>query len=183
MINQYPNCWLTLLLGLILFPPFTLKTLNPRFEPYPAIILPSGAMKTNANAREVSFSKKSIWGKHEKNNTWTKIDLETFLKPIPRYYFSLIVENSLGVKLKNQQIINSPQGFKARLKEFINKNLNNKVTPSEVNNTKYWWQQQLIQHGYAANEIMIVYEKVKFDVQTGQIISKKRTHETIFRLD
>ncbi|MDJ0742560.1 MAG: hypothetical protein QNJ32_04255 [Xenococcaceae cyanobacterium MO_167.B27] len=182
-MNQYPNCWLTLLLAFILLPPFALKTLSERLEPYPAIILPSGAGKIDVSVREVSFNRTSLWGKHEKNNTWTRISLETFWPPIPRQYFQPIVRNSLSLKLENQKIISPPKEVKERVKEIMNKMLSNKVTSSEVDNTKYWWCQKLVQSGYASDEIMIVSEEVKFDIETGKIITIKRSHEEIFRLD
>ena len=174
-MNQYPNLSLTLLLAFILLPPFALKTLKPRLEPYPAIILPSGGGKVDVGARDVSFRRTSFWGKHEKNNTWTKIDLETFWPPLPLQHFGLIVRNSLDLKSEEERIIKLPKGIKI----LINK----EVTPREVQNAKHWWRQKLVQSGYASDELMITSEEVKFDIETGKIIRISRTHEEIFRLD
>ncbi len=173
-MNQYPNLSLTLLLAFILLPPFTLKTLNHNLEPYPAIIFPSGARKIDVGAREISFNRTSLWGKHEKDNTWTRVDVETFLAPIPVHFLPAIARNSLGLKSAEGRIIKLPKEIKI---------LSKKVTSSEVQNAKHWWRQKLVRSGYASDELMITSEKVKFDIKTGKIIRIKRSHEEIFRLD
>ena len=178
-MNQYPNCSLTLLLTFILLPPFALTTLKPHLEPYPAIILPSGAGKIDVGSKDISFTRIDLWGKREKDNTWTRIDLETFWPPIPQQYFYPIVRNSLGLKLEQDEIIKPTKGIGG----IINKILSNKITPSEVDDAKRWWRKKLVQSGYDSDEIMITSEKVKFDIETGKIISIKRSHEEIFRLD
>ena len=181
-MNQYPNFSLTLLLAFILLPPFVLKTLKPHLEPYPAIILPSGANTVDVGVRDISFSRTNLWGKHEKDNTWTRIDLETFWPPLPSQYFGPIVRNSLGLKLGREGILKLPKGKILKLPQRINF-LSNKVTPLEVQNAKHWWRQKLVRSGYASDEIIITSEKVKFDVETGKIIKIKRSHEEMFRLD
>jgi hypothetical protein len=173
-MNQYPNLRLTLLLAFILLPPFALKTLKPHFEPYPAIILPSGVNRINVGAKDVVFRRTSLWGKPEKNNIWTRIDLETFWPPLPIQYFGSIVKNSLGLKLEEKGIIKRSQRINI---------LRNKVTPREVDNAKRWWRQKLVQSGYSSDEIMITFEEVEFDIKTGKIITIKRIYEEIFRLD
>lgn len=173
-MGQYPNFSLTLLLAFILVPPFALTTLKPHLEPYPALILPSGAVKVKVGAKDISFVRTSLWGKQETDNTWTRIDLETFWTPLPKQYFKPIVRNSLGLKSGKPRIIQLPKGINIS---------RNKVTPSEIQDAKYWWRQKLVQSGYASNELMITVERVKFDIETSKIIKTKRSHEEVFRLD
>ncbi len=182
-MNQYPNLSLTLLLAFILLPPFALKTLSSRLEPYPAIIFPAGAGKVDVGAREISFRMTSLWGKHEKDNTWTRVDVETFWAPIPTQYFGAIVRNSLGLKSAEEEIIKLPKWGIIKPPKGIKISINKEVTPSEVQNAKHWWRQKLVQSGYASDELMITIEEVKFDIESGKIIRIKRSHEEIFRLD
>ena len=191
-MNPYPNLSLTLLLVFILLPPFVLNTLyGGLLEPYPAIILPSGSPKADVGLREISFNRTSIWGKQKKDNTWTRVDLETFLAPIPVHYLYAITKNSLGLKSAEGRVIKLEGRFSKLPKEIKIlsklpkeiKILSKKVTPSEVKNGKHWWRQKLSQSGYASDELMIISEQVKFDIETGKIIGIKRSNEEIIRLD
>ena len=173
-MNQYPNFSLTLLLACILLPPFALTTRYPHLEPYPAIILPSGAFKIDIRAREISSSRTSLWGKDKKNDVWTRIDVKTFLTPIPPNYLYSIARNSFGLNSAKGKIIKLPKGVNI---------LSKKVTPSEVQKAKHWLRQKLVQSGYASDELMITFEQVNFDTETGQIITSKKSHEEILRLD
>ena len=171
-MNQYPNFSLTLLLAFTLLPPFALTKLN--LQPYPAIILPSGARKVDVGAREISFNRISLWGKHEKKDIWTRVDVETFLAPIPVHYLPAIARNSFGLNSAKGKIINLPKGVNI---------LSKKVTPSEVQRVKHWLRQKLVQSGYASDELMITFERVNFDIETGKILTSNRSHEEILRLD
>lgn len=172
-MNQYPNLWLTSLLALTLIPPFALKFRYPDLEPYPAIILPSGAGKVNVTAKEISFIRDSFWGKRE-NDTWTRIDKKAFFEPIPVRYLHPLARDSFGLNSAAGKNVILPKGVSVSTK---------KVTPSEVQSTKHWLRQRLAQSGYATDELMITFEKVIFDIETGEIISSKRKHEEILRLD
>ena len=172
-MNQYPNLFLTLLLAFALLPPFVLKTLR-RIEPYPAIILPAVAGKVDVGSKEISFKRTSLWGKDKKTGAWTKIDVETFLAPIPVHYLEAIAKNSFGLNSAEGRIINLPKGFNIFVK---------KVTLNEVEGGKHWLRQKLVQSGYASDELAIAIEEVDFDTETGQIITNKRVYEEILRLD
>lgn len=165
---QYPNLSLTLLLGFILLPPFVLTT-RYGIEPYPAIILPSGANKANVSPTQVSFNRTSLWGKHQEKGIWVRVDLETFLEPIPVHYLDPIAVNLFGLKSPNGKIIN---GFNTK-----------KVTTEEVQSGKQWLRQKLSQFGYASDELMITFDKETFDIGSHKIITSDRKHEEILRLE
>ena len=172
-MNQYPNFSLTLLLACTLLPPFILKTLY-HLEPYPAIILPSGAGTLDLGAKEISFNRTSLWGKDEQNDIWLRLDVETFLAPIPVQYLNPLARNSFGLNSPEDKTINLHQGVKL---------LSKKVTPHEVQRAKHWFRQKLVQSGYASDQLMITFEQVNFDLKTGQLVTSKRSHEEILQLD
>lgn len=172
-MSRYPNLFLTLLLALALIPPFVLKTLR-RIEPYPAIILPAVAGKVDVGGKEVSFKRTSLWGKDKETGVWKRIDVKTFLAPIPVHYLNAIAENSFGLNSAEGRTIDLPKGFEIFIK---------KVTSNEVETGKQWLRQKLAESGYASDELAIASEQVNFDVETGQIITNKRIHEEILRLD
>ena len=175
MINKYPNLSLTLLLFCILVPPFALRhRYGNGIEPYPAILLPSGASSINFEKSEISFNKINIFGKDRENQVWTKIDSENFLAPVPVHYLKAIVNNSFG--------LNSIEGKTSYFPLGINI-INRKITHSEIEDTKRWLSQKLTAYGYASNEMMVSIEQIVFDVETGKAITSKKTYEEIFRLD
>lgn len=172
-MNKYPHLSLSLLLFFLLVVPYVLK-IRYDLEPYPAIILPAGANKINTSTKEVIFHRTSIWGRHEKDNTWKKVDVEAFLSPIPPHFLHAIIRNSLGLSFNGGRTIYLPKGI-----EILSK----KVTLSEVQEAKNWWSQKLVSFGYASNKIMITRDKVKFNTQTEQIIESERVNEEIIKLD
>ena len=179
-MNYYPNLSLTLILAGTLVSPFVLKTLHPYLEPYPAILLPSGAGRVSIDEEIVSFGRISLWGKNEDNN-WKRIDIENFLAPMPKHYFSSVVKNSFGLDLATKDIKVLPKEFHSSVtKKNI---LKQKVTSGEVKLSKQWLRDKLVQSGYAPDEVMITTEKVNFDRKTAQIIKSKRVYEEILRLD
>jgi len=161
---QYPNLSLTLLLSLVLLPPFV-WTRRYGLEPYPAIILPSGASKASVTKTQVSFNRTSLWGKHKEKGNWIRVDLESFLEPIPIHYLYAIAKNSFGLKSPNRKIRNGV------------------ITPEEVQGGKQWLRQKLVQSGYVADALMITIDKETFDVAANKIITSYREHEEILRLD
>lgn len=173
-MNQYPNLLLTLLLTCTLIPPYILKIYHPRLEPYPAIILPSGARKVNLGRNDITFNRTSIWAKHEKNDIWTRIDAETFLSPIPPHYLYEIARNSFGLDSSPGKTNNLLQKYNI---------LTNKVTPSEVKEGKRWLSQKLVQSEYKPDKIMITLEQMKFDITTRKITTIKRNDEKVIRLN
>ena len=182
-MNRYPNFWLTLLLAIILIPPFVLRTLSERLELYPSILLPSGATRIYLGDKNVTFNRISLWGKHEKNNTWKRINLETFWSPFPRQYFFPIVKNSLGLELDNKKITRTSDKFLInKVAQTMNKIWSDKITPDEVNDAKDWWRKKLDRSGYAP-ELRITSEKVTYNIETSKIIKIKTSDEKIFRLD
>ncbi|MCC0177964.1 hypothetical protein I4641_13350 [Waterburya agarophytonicola K14] len=173
---QYPNLLLTLGLSCLLFPPFLLKMLSASLEPYPAIILPAGAHQVDLDSTQVNFSRISLWGKQLPDNSWTRIDSEKFLEPIPHEYLTHIVNNSFGLKTSKKEADN------ALKKKFITI-LNNKITADEIEDTKQWLRNQLTQLNCDSSELMVTEEKIAFDVSTGKIVSLKIINEKLFKLD
>lgn len=172
-MNQYPNLSLTVLIAFAFFTPFILA--KKFSEPYPAIILPSEAGKIDVSVKNVIANRTSLWSKPNKDDTWVRIDdVETFLEPIPVQYLRAIAKNSFGLNSAKGKIINLPRGVSI---------LSKKVTLNEVKEAKHWLRQKLVQSGYDPKELMITFEKVTFNVETGKIIEINISYEEIVRLD
>lgn len=175
-MNRYPHTCLTLLLSCLLLPPFLLKTFYPNLEPYPAVILPSGSDTINVENTRVNFTKTSVWAKESKAKTWSKIDSEKFLEPIPIHYLKYIALTSFGFK-------SEPKKASSVWKKKYDSILSSKITSEERAETKNWLKQKLTKFGYVPDEFMVVSEEITFDINTGKIVSRTRTDEQIFKLD
>ena len=176
-MNRYPNICLTLLLSCLLIPPFVLKTVFPTLEPYPAIILPAGSDTVNIEDSKVSFVKTSVWAKpKDKAKSWSQIDSEKFLAPIPVYYLKYIVLTSFGFESKQ---LKTASVWKKKYDSI----LNNKITSEEIAETKNWFGQKLNKSGYISDEFMVISEEITFDVNSGKIVLREKIDEKVFRLD
>ena len=176
-MNRYPNLSLTLLLSCLLIPPFVLKTVYPPLEPYPAIILPAGSDTVNIENSRVSFVKTSVWAKpKDRLESWSQIDSEKFLAPIPVHYLKYIVLTSFG--FESQQ----PKAGSIWKKKY-DSILNGKITSAEIAATKNWFGNKLTKSGYLADEFKVISEEMTFDVNSGKIVSQEKIDEKVFRLD
>ena len=78
---------------LILFIPFFLRTMG--LEPYPAILLPSGAFSLQEANGKVQLEFKIVYARDSAGN-WQPINPEQLLAPIPTQYFFPIVDHDFG---------------------------------------------------------------------------------------
>lgn len=168
------SCKFTVLLSFILFVPFILKILNSELEPYPAIILPSGAGKININSKFIEVNNLSIYG--YKQGKLQRLDPESFLKPIPSQYIHSIAKNEFGLYKKQQEnlhlkILRKKLKLKRKFINFKNQKL-----------AKIWLSKKLKKHQLSPYFIVIRYELRKLDIDNGKELSKQIKNEKIIFL-
>ncbi|MEM1250887.1 MAG: hypothetical protein AAGI69_00545 [Cyanobacteria bacterium P01_H01_bin.21] len=76
--------------------PFVLREINSNFEPFPAVLQPSGASKVSTESGLIRFSKKELFVV-KNDDSVEKIDPDLFFEGIPNHFWSHIVENSFGL--------------------------------------------------------------------------------------
>ena len=83
---KYPNILYTALLSGFLLVPFAIREFAPTLEPYPAVLLPSGAglIKT---ADQMDFDRTAIYGRVAGRDDWTRLFPSQFLNPVPAEFF------------------------------------------------------------------------------------------------
>jgi len=176
-MNQYPNLALTLGLACLLIPPFVLKTFHPPLEPYPAIILPGGSDTISIENSTVNFKKTTVLGKqNNQTQSWSKIDTEKLIEPIPVHYLQYMALTSFGFR-------SEPKKAGSIWKQKYDSFMSNKITAEEIVETKNWLKQKLTKLGYVADEFMVISEEITFDINTGKIVSRTKTDEKAFKLD
>ena len=174
MIRRYPSLSLTLWLALILIPPFLISSRYRELEPYPAILLPTGATKIQVGQKDVRFIGMNLWGKRKRDQSWTKIDAEKLIDPIPIHFLAPIIGHRFGLELANGHVYKLPRQLSLRT---------NKVTASEAEQGKQWLRQRLASLGYGPDRIKVSYEEKTFHVETQTATQTKQTHAEIIRLD
>ena len=91
MISTKATFVLLILLGV----PFVLTTFG--FEPYPAIILPSGAGNIRKQGNQIDIPLKKIFGLNSQTQ-WAEIDPVRFSYPMHIQYYPLLLDTNLGFK-------------------------------------------------------------------------------------
>ena len=144
---------------------------------FPAIILPAGSDTISIEDSKVSFTKNSVLGKQNApTRSWSKIDTEKLIEPIPVHYLKYMVLTSFGFPSESKKAGNV-------WKQKYDSLMSSKISAEEVVETKNWLKQRLTKLGYVADEFMFISEEATFDINTGKIISRTRTDEKTFKLD
>ena len=175
-MRKYPYLLATSILGLLLVPPFLLKTLSASLEPYPAIILPAGPHQVELTGDRVNFTRLSLWGKKPATGSWTRIDSKKFLAPIPHEYLENIIDNSFGLEVAEKKYNNI---FQQNLFAILHA----KISANDRKDTKKWLRYRLSKQNLDNKKLRISQEEGVFDINTGQIVSLKTKNERVFELD
>lgn len=128
----------SILLLFVLFIPFYLRIL--KIEPYPAVLLPSGAFTIKRTDDQVKLKVKQLYAMDNTGN-WRKINLRLLLHPIPVQYLSPLVFKDFG--FNNDSLKNNRGKHK-----FIKKlKILNTVSPGkeELKDLRTWLKTKLVE--------------------------------------
>ncbi len=160
----------TVFLILVLLVPFVLKTVSRKLEPYPAIILPSGASKLDLKEGKIGVDGISIYGYDTQGNL-EKIDVKQFIAPIPSHYFHVLANNEFGLSTKTTDEI-WLRGLNKKI------DIKRKSTSSEHQElAKIWLANRLKKLGLSTSSILIRYEFKELSINDGKELSRKITNE------
>jgi len=169
----------TLLLIIVLIAPFILKFLfGPKFEMYPAIILPSGPhIKT---IKEDALDHRLLeFYVQEDEKLWEQLDPVTVLSPLPEQYTSPILRREFGLGI--------PSSYPDRKFVKIMKTLHllDPRNLDEVENAeiKLWLKQKIfLKSGINADKIKLSTVYITID-KKGNILNKLVEGEQIIQLN
>ncbi len=87
----------------LLVVPFGLRLLSPHLEPYPAVLLPSGAGVIPVDGDVVSFERLALVGVDAASGEEKELAPDAFLAPAPLQYLRAITGNHFGLETERER--------------------------------------------------------------------------------
>lgn len=169
--SKFQNTKQAILIFLILFIPFTIKSLEPGLEIYPAIIFPTGASTLNVQNEFRTFERYELYALKD---SLVKLNSQTLLKNIPTQYFHSIIKGNFGLEpYKNFFLI--PFTKKKIFEE-------NNLKPEKVKATKLWLRTNLYEAGYSDSIFVLKRIQMKYNLNRKQIESDTIIYEKTYYL-
>ncbi len=157
LIKKYPFSSLSIIVSIILFIPFVLKKLNKDFEPFPAVIFPSGSSKLKIKNKKIIInSQKLIVSSYPESKDSIIVTFDEFCKPIHATFCRQLAKDHFGLLKKNTTL-----DF-----IFFNKNLSSKIIYENKIITKKYISTRLENLGYKNGQLIFRKQKILFDPET-----------------
>jgi hypothetical protein len=156
MPMKYPNVLYTSLLAAILVVPFLIRA-GPT-EPYPAVLLPSGAGRANATGKLIDSDRTAIYAKSAGHDAWIRLSPAEFLYPVPVPYFRTLAQRYFGLIATPHQILKLGS---------LAIDTQPKISDEDVKSAKQWLRQRLTETGYDDSVLRVTQEIVTFRRSDG----------------
>ena len=171
---KYPNILYTALLSGFLLVPFAIREFAPTLEPYPAVLLPSGAglIKT---ADQMDFDRTAIYGRVAGRDDWTRLCPSRFLNPVPADFFPPLAQRYFGLSAMGPITHTIRGGVVIRIDTH-------KISEEDVNNAKRWLRGRLNGSGCDDRALRITQEVVTLRRSDGTEIAVRYQNDKVFEL-
>lgn len=165
----YKNILILIGFFLLMVMPYAIKLKNHYLEAYPAVILPSGHKKIIVNDT-ISYSYKALYG--IKDDSIIRIDEALLLDKIPRRYLSYIINNDLGLSVRQKK---ATLLFKPRIVFYKNKE-------DHIAETTLFLKQKLSEQKFDTSTLIVRSINVTYNIQTKKISSTALSDDKIYKL-
>lgn len=167
-----------ILMILLIIPLFLRISFGNFYEPYPAILLPSGAGKVPVQKDNFTVKYLELYSQ-DKNGNWIKLNTHDLLYPIPVQYQSTIISNGFGLEKKAN--LGNRRIERILMKMRIIKNRD----PSQrhISKANDWLIGQLNILGLKEPVIKIVQKEDLISTASGKIINDNTVYEKIICLN
>jgi len=172
---KYPNILYTALLSASLLVPFAIGYLAPTLEPYPAVLLPSGAGRIKTTGDQIDFNRAAIYGRVAGRDAWTRLSPSQFLNPIPPEFFPPLAQRYFGLSPIGPITHTIKGGAVIRIDT-------QKVSEEEVRNAKQWLRARLNRSGCDDSVLRITQEVVTLRRSDGAEIAVRYQNDKVFEL-
>jgi hypothetical protein len=172
---KYPNTIYTAILLLVLVVPFAIAFLASPLEPYPAVILPSGAGTIKTSEDQMDLTRTSIYGKLASSDSWTRLSPSQFLNPIPPEFFPALAQRYFGLRPVE------PVPYRTRIGMVVKFNPR-KVDEKEVPHAKEWLRTRLKESGCEDSLLRISQEVVTIRRSDGVELGVRSEDDKTFEL-
>lgn len=146
-----------ILLAFFLSAPFFLRWYSPSLEPYPALLLPSGAHIVELEDRNFSYNLYEIYGFSE-DGTKKKIDIQNFLEPIPPYLIWNLARHNFGLERESLPVV-------------------------EQRESRQWFRRKLTEAGCQTDKFLLANMKYYISLDARRQLKQETIHEKRFNLD
>jgi hypothetical protein len=172
---KYPNTIYTVVLMLVLVVPFAIAFVAPILEPYPAVLLPSGAGTIKTTGDQMDLSRTSIYGKALGSGSWTRLSPSQFLSPIPAEFFPPLAQRYFGLRTVE------PAPYRTRVGVVLTVSPR-KVDEKEVASAKQWLRTRLKESGCEDGLLRISQEVVTIRRSDGTELGVRNEDDKVFEL-
>lgn len=171
----------TLLIFSVLFLGLFLKIIG--FEPYPAIVLPSGSSTIKRVNNKVHFKETKIYALNSQG-IFTEIDKETFLGKIPKHIIQGLIDRNFG--MDKSLAISKSRKLKIlkmlHLSKFSFFTGKTNASAEDTREVTHWLNERLNAQNLKGPYIKVVTYNNTVFTQTGNIIHTKIENERIITL-
>jgi hypothetical protein len=167
----------TFIILFILFIPFCLRTCIG-IEPYPAVLLPSGAATIKKVNNHIALKSKKLYALDSANN-WKKIDISLLLYPIPGQYLPALLSHDFGLSIDSSRFESRRFKILRKLKFLNDKSLASKDSRVEV---EKWLREKLIKQHLSPSKIKIISYVQTISSNTGAFLENTIENERVISL-
>ena len=172
---KYPNILYTALLFGFLLVPFAIREFAPTLEPYPAVLLPSGAGLIKTTEDQMDFDRTAIYGRVAGRDAWTRLSPSQFLNPLPPQFFPPLAQRYFGLSPIGPITHTIKGGMVIRIDTH-------KVSEEEVKNAKQWFRARLNGSGCDDSVLRITQEVVTLRRSDRAEIAVRYQNDKVFEL-
>lgn len=166
----------TFLLLLCLIIPFSLRLM--KYEPYPAILLPSGPQTVKKHQGSIKMEFKQLFGINP-NGHWKRIEPKEFMHPAPAAYLTNLTLKNMGFKELKPRLFNGKYKLVNHFFRFQRSNSPN-LNTTEL---RVWLKQRLAKSGYQTSKIRVSTYVNTISTANGEIIKRELKEEKYYDLD
>lgn len=166
----------TVLLLICLLIPFLLRLKN--YEPYPAILFPSGPETIKSVKGTVKTEIKQLYALNPKGK-WQRIEPKTFMYPAPAAYLTNLIGRDMGFKKPKPQLFNGRYGLVNHFFRFQRGN----TTNANMMELHYWLKGRLTKSGFESSQIRVATYVHTISTINGEILKKELKNENYYNLD
>ncbi|GAB3006265.1 hypothetical protein GCM10027284_25220 [Cyclobacterium sediminis] len=170
--SKFQNTKQAIIIFLILFIPFTIKSLEPGLEIYPAIIFPTGASTLNVQNEFRTFEKYELFALKD---SLVALNSQILLKNIPSQYFHSIIKGNFGLE-PYQNFFQFPFSSWKIIE-------GNDLNQEKKKATKSWLRTNLNEAGYSDSIFVLRKIQIKYNLYQKQIASDTIIYEKTYYLN
>jgi hypothetical protein len=169
----------TILIFVILFGCLVLRGIG--FEPFPAVMLPSGAYNLQQTDKKIKVVHSEIYAADSAGN-WQKINPEEFLRPVPIPLPELLpyITNT-NADVDNKKLSRAKK-LKYKTLKFLHLLKDTHLSQAKLDEMHTWIKSKFSSQHLSATQMKVVTIENTISTETGNVISSHITDEHLIPL-